>query len=66
MAKFGILIALLHGLMAVGALALIEWAVSGFGGPSSLPFSVWWGLVFMAPGIAWAFFARKVERGNRW
>lgn len=51
--------ATIQGLTIVGILALLEVVVQAFRPEWSLPFSVWWGLLFCLPGIALAAYAAK-------
>lgn len=50
-------IAIVHGLLATFALFAIELIVSAFADGFSWPFSVWWGMVAMLPGLAIAVIA---------
>jgi hypothetical protein len=59
---FGLAIAAIHGFLVVGLLALIQAIVQAFRPEWVLPFSIWWGLLFCLPGLAWTVFAAKLER----
>lgn len=60
-------IGLAQGLAVVGVLFLIQAIVQSFAPGWSLPFSVWWGMIFSLPALAMAVFAQRTsKRWKRW
>lgn len=61
---FGIGAGVFMGLLFVGILAVVEAAVQGIAdNPEwTLPFSIWWGLIFCLPYFGWAVFASMIEK----
>lgn len=59
---FGLAIGAIHGLIVVGALAILEALVQAFRPAWELPFSIWWGMLFCLPGIAFALLAARFDR----
>lgn len=62
MKLFGLAISAVQGGVAVGLLALLQAVVQAFRPEWELPFSIWWGLLFCLPGLAWTVFAVRCER----
>ncbi len=61
MKAMGLFIGAFHGLVAVGALALLQAIVQAFAPAWHLPFSVWWGLLAALPGLGFAAFLSRQE-----
>ena len=61
MKVYSLIIGVFQGLLAVGALYLIQSIVQAFRPEWHLPFSPWWGLITCLPGIGFAVFASREE-----